>query len=242
MSQLFYAYLDSFDEITIIIPKIYYHPNTTFTLNGNDEIIDLRVKEVTSIGDEEKLIASFDAYINLEITYFVVNDNGEKAELFMGKVVRTSLFDSIYYYRKEDLGFTYTKESTKFKIWSPIAKSIVLELISPKGEKRERNLFYKNQGVWRVDELGDLEGYKYRYHVYVNGKYLTTLDPYGIASSANNEYNYVVDLRKFLLMNDYPRKISSALDAVIYETSFRDFTSYFKDDVHHSTYLMFTKS
>ncbi|MCB9498839.1 MAG: type I pullulanase [Bacillales bacterium] len=241
MSQNFYCYLDAFDEITIIVPKDKYHPNTKYQLQGNDEIIDLEIKEVTSIGSEEKLIAFFDAYVNLELTYQVVSSDLSRAELYVGKVVRTSLFDSIYYYRKDDLGFTYTKKSTKFKIWSPVAKQVVIELIDKTGEVRMRNLFYKNQGIWRIEEEGDLEGFKYKYHVYVNGQVKTCLDPYAISSSIDNEYNYVIDKEKLYKMVYSPKKISSPLEAIIYETSIRDFTSEFKDLEDRATYTAFTK-
>lgn len=239
MHNSFYSYLDAFDELTIIVPKDEYHPNTKYSLEGNDEIIPLEIIEVTNIGDEEKIIATFDAYVNLEIPYSVISDDGNRSELFMGKVVRTSLFDSIYYYRKDDLGFTYTKESTKFKIWSPIAKQVLIELVSPSGDVKTKNLFYKSQGVWRVEESGDLEGYKYRYKVYVNGKMKICQDPYAISSDENNNYSYVIDKDKLYKMT-YPQKeCKSVVDAVIYETSFRDFTSYFKKDDNRSTYNKF---
>lgn len=241
MKQNYYCYLDAFDIITIIIPKEMYHPNTKYQLHGNDEIINLDIKEVTNIGDEEKIITSFDAYINLEVPYQVVSNDNNRAELFVGKIVRTALFDSIYYYKKDDLGIVYTKESTKFKIWSPVAKQVIIELISPSGEKKERHLFYKSQGVWKTEEDGDLEGYKYRYHIYVNGKIKTCLDPYAISSTVNNEYNYVVDSHKFYQMQYGTNRPSSSLNSIIYETSIRDFTYFFKDDNERSTYAFFTK-
>ena len=36
-------------------------------------------------------------------------------------------------------------------------------------------------------------GYKYSYYVRVNGPFIRINDPYAIASSANEKYNYVVD-------------------------------------------------
>src|SRR5574344_993879 len=109
MHNSFYSYLDAFDELTIIVPKDEYHPNTKYSLEGNDEIIPLEIIEVTNIGDEEKIIATFDAYVNLEIPYSVISDDGNRSELFMGKVVRTSLFYSMYCCPKGDIGFPYTK-------------------------------------------------------------------------------------------------------------------------------------
>lgn len=240
MKQPFYAYLDDFDQITIIVPKDIYHPNTTYSLHGTEEVINLNIVEVTSIGAEEKLIATFDGYIDLSKIYYVVSDNELKAELFDGKIVRTPLFDSIYHYKKNDLGVRYTKESSKFKIWSPIAKYIKLELVSKDGDTRYFDMVYKTQGVWRVEIFEDLEGYKYRYHVYLNGKEKTCTDPYAISSTTNSEYNYVIDKNKLYKMKYESNRPKNKLSSVIYETSFNDFTAFFKDNPNRSTYKMFT--
>ena len=236
MKNRFYAYLDSFDEITLIIPNELFNNEDTYKLIGNDEIIDLEIKETTSLGKEEKVVVSFDAYLKLELVYKVVSSSATEAELYDGKIVRTSLFDSIYYYYKKDLGVTYTKSSTKFKIWSPIAKSITIELTDKKKRVYKREMKYKSRGLWRHEELGDIEGFKYRYIVNVNGKELTTLDPYAISSSINNEYNYVINPDKLYKMK-YSSNRRSPLKSVIYEASFRDFSI----NYNGGTYLSFVK-
>ena len=239
MNNKFYSYLESYEKISIIIPKENYNPNETYKLIGNDEIIDLSVFEHFSIGDEEKLVANFDAYIMLEEPYYVVSSDGDKSYLRMGKIVRTSLFDSIYHYKKNDLGYTYSKETTKFKIWAPTAKSVKLELISPSGKKEIINSTYRKQGIYRTIVNYDVEGYKYRYYINVNGEDIKTVDPYAISASPNGEYGYVVDKNKFYKMKKYHLKNDDNI--IIYETSIRDFTSLFKDDKERSTYNAFTK-
>ena len=240
MENIFYAYLDDFDEIAIIIKKDHYHPNNKYFLKGNNEIIDLNVEEVTSLGDYEKLIVTFDAYIDLSQTYYVSDEFDFKTELFVGKIVRSPLFDQIYYYKKNDLGYVYTKEFTKFKIWSPVAKGIKLELVSPKGKTEFIDLKYKSQGVWRTVIDKDLDRYKYRYHVYINGETKIITDPYAIASNANSTYNYIVDKSKFYQMKYLKsNRPENKQNSVIYETSFRDFTSFFKENKERSTYKFF---
>lgn len=221
----FYCYLDDFDQLTIIIPIKNYNDKNTYFLVGNDEIIQLDINQKINLGVEIKLVANFDAYIDLGKLYFVENQNHDMSELYTGKIVRTELFDNIYQYKKNDLGFTYTKENTKFKIWTPVAKYVKIELISPNKENFVYNLTYKNSGVWRVVIDGDLEGYKYRYHVYVNGKERVVSDPYAIASNANGEYAYVVDKQRFQKISHTSEFSGNILDAVIYEMSVRDFTS-----------------
>ncbi len=220
----FYCYLDDFDELTIIIPIKNYNDDNYYFLVGNDEIIKLKINQKINLGEEIKLVCNFDAYIDLNKVYFVENQNHKMSELYTGKIVRTELFDNIYQYKKNDLGFTYTKTGTKFKIWSPVAKYIKIELISPNSKKYIYNLIYKNSGIWRILVDGDLEGYKYRYIVYVNGKESIVQDPYAISSNANGEYAYVVDKSNFYKMKHKSSFSGNILEAIIYEMNVRDFT------------------
>jgi pullulanase len=221
----FYCYLDNFDELTIIIPIKNYQDNLDYFLIGNEEIIKLKINQKINLGVEIKLIANFDAYIDLGKVYFVENTKKQMSELYTGKIVRTELFDNIYNYKKHDLGYTYSVESTKFKIWSPVAKYIKLELVDKENNVSLYEVEYKISGVWRVVVEGDLDGYKYRYIIYVNGKEQTVLDPYGKASNANGEYNYIIDFSKTYQIKNKTNFSGNPLDAIIYETSVRDFTS-----------------
>ncbi|HQN75094.1 MAG TPA: hypothetical protein PK160_03545, partial [Bacillota bacterium] len=221
----FYCYLDNFDELTIIIPIKNYQDNLEYFLVGNEEIIKLKINQKINLGVEIKLIANFDAYIDLTKVYFVENTKKQMSELYTGKIVRTELFDNIYNYKKSDLGFTYSPDGTKFKIWTPVAKYVKLELIDKSGNLKYYELENRVAGVWRIYIGGDLDGYKYRYLVYVNGKEQVVLDPYGKAANANGEYNFVIDFKKTYQMKNKAEFSGNPLDAIIYETSIRDFTS-----------------
>ena len=73
--------------------------------------------------------------------------------------------------------------------------------------------------------MGDLEGVAYIYYVKVFDKYKRVNDPYGISSSANGKYNYVIDVNKLYKMKyDKPKFSGNYSDAVIYEASIRDLT------------------
>jgi pullulanase len=221
----FYCYLDDFDELTIIIPIKNYQDNLEYFLNGNNEIIKLKINQKINLGIEIKLIANFDAYIDLNKVYFVENSEQQISELYTGKIVRTELFDNIYAYKKSDLGFTYSKSETKFKLWSPVAKYVKLELIDLSGEVKFYEMEKRTSGIWRVVVEGDLDEHKYRFIVYVNGVEQVVLDPYAKASNTNAEYNYVIDLSSTYQMKHSPDFSGNPLDAIIYEASIRDFTS-----------------
>ncbi|MBU1145069.1 MAG: type I pullulanase [Firmicutes bacterium] len=222
--RTFYSYLDNFDELTIIIPLKNYRDNNHYRLVGNDEWIELTIRQKLNLGVEVKLICSFDAYIDLGKTYYVENEELEQSELYTGKIVRTELFDNIYRYKKTDLGFTYTAESTKFKIWTPVAKSVKLELLNPQNETLMIDMLYTNSGVWRILVMGDLEKYRYRFLALVNGKEQIVSDPYAISSTAFGEYSYVIDKSKLFPMKYSTSFSGDPLDAILYEMNVRDFT------------------
>jgi pullulanase len=222
----FYSYLDDFSQITVIVPLKYRNDFVkSFKVIGNDEEIELEIISSELIGEERKYITRFDGYILLNHMYHIFDDFDESSELFTGKIVRTELFDDIYYYENSDLGSSYRRDRTKFKIWTPVAKYMKLELLDKKGNKEVVDMEYDNQGVWYLRLKGDYEGYKYRYISYVNGEEHTLVDPYGVSSNANAEYSYVVDPAKFYKMRQQRPKFSGVPnDAIIYESHVRDFT------------------
>lgn len=222
----FYSYLDDFNQITIIVPfKYRVDLAGFFKVVGNDEVIDLEIISTETLGNERKYITRFDGYILLNHLYFIYDDQDETSELYTGKIVRTELFDDIYFYEQSDLGSSYRRDRTKFKIWTPVAKYMKLELIDKQGNKEIVNMEYDNQGVWYLRLRGDYEGCKYRYISYVNGKEHYLTDPYAKSSSANAEYSYVIDTAKLYKMQTQRPKFSGNInDAVIYESHIRDFT------------------
>lgn len=240
----FYSYLDDFSRITILVPIRYRDDFVkSFTVVGPDETIELEILSSEIVGNERKYITRFDGYILLNHMYHIKDDRGTKSELFTGKIVRTDLFDDIYYYEESDLGSSYRRDRTKFKIWTPVAKDVKLELLSPSGEHEIVPMEYDNQGVWYLRLKGDYEGYRYRYISYVNGKEHTLTDPYAISSTANGQYSYVIDTAKLYKMTQQrPRFSGVPTDAVLYEASVRDLTkSTTVSATHPGKYASFTE-
>ncbi len=241
----FYSYLDDFNLITILVPADYRTDFVkSFTVVGHDEEIELEIISSEMNGTERKYVTRFDGYILLNHMYHVFDDRSESCELYTGKIVRTELFDDIYYYEETDLGSSYRKDRTKFKIWTPVAKYVKLEIISPEGKREVVPMEYDNQGVWYLRLRGDYEGYRYRYISYVNGKERVLTDPYAISSNANGEYSYVIDTSRLYKMNHQrPRFSGNPTDAVIYETHIRDLTiSPTINATHPGKYASFTES
>jgi pullulanase len=222
----FYSYLDDFTEITVIVPLKYREDFVkSFKAIGNEEEIELEIVSTETIGNERKYVTKFDGYILLNKMYHIFDDKNESSELFTGKIVRTELFDDIYFYEQSDLGSSYRKDRTKFKIWTPVAKYMKLELLDKEGNVEVVPMEYDNQGVWYLRLKGDYEGYRYRYISYVNGEEHYLTDPYAKSSSANAKYTYVIDESKLYKQRQQRPKFSGIYtDAVVYEAHIRDFT------------------
>lgn len=225
MKSDFFSYLDGFNLITIIVPNRLNNPNKQFNLISENETIPLTIVQVEPLGQETKYITEINETIQLNENYYVSDENRRLSFLRVGKIVRTDLFDMMFEYSDHDLGVTYSKEETIFKLWSPVAKEIELELITKQGMKQFIFLKYQSSGLWSLVVKADLEGCKYRYHVRVNEAFKTIQDPYAISSTANGKYNYIVDPSRFkAFKNDVPEFSGKRVDAVIYEASIRDLT------------------
>ncbi len=220
----FKSYIDSFDSITIIINKKFCDSEKKFFLQRSKYLEELSIIRIDDIGESYKYICLFSEEVKLHLVYHLFDESNNHSILFSGRVVRDPLFDQKFKYDGK-LGIVYTKSQTTFKLWTPVAKDIILELISPNNEKSEENLKYLDSGLWEITLKGDYEGYKYRYNVRVNATYSVCLDPYGIASNSNAQYNYVIDLSKIYQMkNRNPKFSGNYVDAIIYELNIRDFT------------------
>ena len=212
------AYLEDYHFIKVIIPKSFNYK--TLKLVGNDEEIELSIFKNETYSNERHLYTSFLGYINLHIDYHVVIISKTKEEisyhLSLGKITQTKRFD-LDNFTTEELGALYTKESTVFKVWTPVAKEIKLII-----KNTEYPLVYTTKGVWKVEVDGDLANQEYYYMVRVNDVFVKTLDPYGKSHTPNFDANIVVDLHaSYQMKNDYVHHD----DLIIEEISIRDVTS-----------------
>ncbi|MCF7924733.1 MAG: type I pullulanase [Candidatus Izimaplasma sp.] len=218
----FKAYLDDTHLITVLIKKHKYNSELNIKLFLDDSEIQIVEIKTEKLFDYYKIHYVLDEDISLRKNYYLVASNGEKTELFSGKIVRTVKFINDYNYQNNDLGIIYDYNFTTFNLWSPIAKKVIVELFDKDNHQLSYDLHYKKAGVWTLTLEKNLENYKYRYRVYVNGSEKIVNDPYAISSNANGEYSYIINRSKTYQMNDSVIKNDNP---IIYETSIRDFTS-----------------
>lgn len=208
------------------MPNRFNRHNKAFNLISENETIPLTIIKVEPLAQETKYTTEINETLELNASYYVSDEERRLSFLRIGKIVRTELFDMMYEYDDHDLGVTYSKEKTTFKLWSPVAKEIELELVMQSGMRQYIDLKYHSSGLWSIEVFQNLEGVKYRYRVRINEWFKTIKDPYAISSTANGEYAYIVDPTKFRKFKYKKPKFSGKrVDAVIYEASIRDLTS-----------------
>ena len=240
MTSPYFAYIEDFQLITVMVPLSYRDDiQFAFRIESESETIECELKHHQKIGDERQYILSFQGHVLLNETYYVVDDQHTKTPLKSGKIVRTPLFDDLFYY-DGPLGIEYSPKATTFRVWSPIAKEMSLRLYNAKEEVIP--MTYQNQGVWEVKVPQDLDGVSYDFKAFVNQLDTTFIDPYGIASTANGEKSVVIDLDKtYTFKHPKPAFSGYLTDAVIYEVSVRDLT-YMLLEEEKSTFKGFTQT
>ena len=162
-------------------------------------------------------------------------------------------FEEKYTYLNDDLGVTYSKDSSSFKVWAPTAEWVKLCLyqsgdVDNSDLLEEIDMEQGDRGVWSVNVEGDIEGTYYTYKVEVDEKEYEACDPYAKAVGVNGDRAMVVDLDATDPEDwdsDYNKNgINDLSSAVIYEISVRDFSADSSSGVseeNRGKYLAFTE-
>lgn len=159
------------------------------------------------------------------------------------------LDDAKYYYDKDDLGLTYTQETSTFKVWAPTAEKVYLTLYNDAADTEGKDVLMNREGcgVWsdKIDE--DLDGKFYTYKVvFPDGTINEAVDPYAKGVSINGEKSAIIDLSKTNPLGFESSKgpdIQSSADAIVYEMHVRDMSSQKGNNFEHEgKYLALTET
>ena len=220
MNNQLEAYIDELNTITILVRNDIYYDGMEFYIISGKTKKKLNIIYQESLYSDYKYVVSFKD-LKLYKDYVIKTGNSQ-TRLKVGSVVRTKEFDELYY-TNQKLGFIYTKKSTTFRCWSPVAKEIKIVI----NDKDEYQLKRGKKGVWSVNILGDLEGHSYYYLVRIEDEFRKTRDLYAISSDANSQHNYVIDINKtYKFKNKKPYFSGKYNDSIIYEASIADFTTF----------------
>jgi pullulanase len=225
MKKNFYAFLDDYNTISVIVPQRYRQDRVKkFLLRSSYMEQELEITSVIRLDTDMKYCCKFSGNIDLRKDYYVIDDHGYQNHIHVGRITKTTEFDDEYFY-DGPLGVTYTLNHSIFRIWTPVAKEVILEIIDHTNQKRFVDLSYIDKGLWEACVTGDLEKSRYRYLVRINYDFKISTDPYGISSTANGKYNYIINPDKLYPMKHAIPKFSGLMkDAIIYEAHIRDMT------------------
>ncbi|MBQ1193625.1 MAG: type I pullulanase [Lachnospiraceae bacterium] len=169
--------------------------------------------------------------LDLSKRYIVKSPTYGEFEISYGEVFSTDEFEEQFYYDGDDLGSTWSKESTTFKVWSPTATKVVLNLYENgnDGDAYEQiEMTLGEKGVWETTVTGDLNKVYYTYTFTNAGTEREAVDLYARTTGVNGKRGMVIDLDSTDpegWENDKrPGVIKNATDATIYELHIRDFT------------------
>jgi len=159
-------------------------------------------------------------------------------------------FNNYPVYTGSDLGVSYTAEATLFKIWSPMAEQVQLNIyetddaITP---AEKINLNKSENGVWEIKVNKNLINKYYTFQIQQDKKWLPeTPDVYAKAVGTNGKRGMVIDLNKTNpenWKNDAFIPVKNKTDIILYELHVRDFSIHQNSGMKNKgKFLAFTES
>lgn len=208
------VYLDDFNIINIYGT----YDNKEFYLKHNNTKIPLLLQ---SINDTYKTYTFNESY-NFNNRYILVDNYNNEYPITTRNITKSIRFDNEYKYTDNDLGITYTKNNTIFKVWAPVSYKVLLLL---------DNTLYpmeKVNNVYTTKVNIDTNNLLYNFVIYNSDSIDIVLDPYGYSSNANNLRSAIIDINKYKVKQHYNFK-GEYSDSIIYELSLRDFLYDYKE-------------
>ena len=140
-------------------------------------------------------------------------------------------FESEYTYEGNDLGATWTKDATTFRVWAPTADTVSVNLYQSGTEGTDDliesiAMTADVNGTWIVTKEGDLNGTYYTYTATIDGVASEACDPYAKTTGVNGRRAMVIDMQSTNPegwdKDKNPNADLTINDAIIYELHVRD--------------------
>lgn len=225
------ANIDGFRQITVDLSA-----RLTLSGSGNEGFTvsdGIKVVSVTALNGSttsaSQLSLLLDSDVTLGKTYTVTHPTFGKISTTPGQIMNSEGFNARYTYTGNDLGNTYSKAQTQFRVWAPTATSVDLVIYpnanASSSEGVITHMKAAEQGTWTALLTGELNGAIYTYRVTVGGVEREAVDPYVRATTINGTRGVVVDLSKTnptAWSKAKPAFSGKPTDAVIYELHVRD--------------------
>ena len=172
--------------------------------------------------------------IDVAQSYTVSHTSLGSATVNATTIYDTKWFNNNFTYTGNDLGNTYSREQTQFRVWAPTAQE--MKLVSygtwTKGSTpavvSETAMTKDVNGTWVTTVNGDQNLLIYTYKAKFGTKWNEAVDPYVRATTINGALGVVVDLNattpKTFAATPKPTFSGKSTDAVFYEANVRDAT------------------
>ena len=210
--------MDKFENIGIIVRKGAWDSKDM----GDDRFIT----NIPDSGNVEIWLRQGDPTIHYSIPTTPIPKN---PAIELTKLYDSPEFAAKYTYTGNDLGVTYTKASTKLRVWAPTAKAVSVvtykEFDSPSSSGTLIKMTYDTKGTWVATLKGDQNGTVFNYRVSVNNTVNEAVDPYVRATTVNGTRGVIVNLDATDpkgWSSSKPKFSGRPTDAVIYELHVRD--------------------
>lgn len=181
--------------------------------------------------DGREILLTMEEELELSNAYDISMEGYEGTTVAMNKIIGSKFFDDAFTYDGDDLGASYTKEKTGFKVWAPTASEVSLNLYEQgDGDNLTETIpmTLGDKGVWSCEKQGDLNGVYYTYSIKIGNKTNEAVDLYARTTGVNGNRGMVVDLSATNpegFENDTRPAFVNPTDAVIYELHVRDLSS-----------------
>ena len=210
--------MDKFENLGIIVRKGAWDSKDM----GDDRFIT----NIPENGNVEIWLRQGDPTIHYSIPTTPIPAN---PAIEFGKLYDSAEFAAKYTYTGNDLGVTYTKASTKLRVWAPTAKAVSVvtykEADAPSSSGALIKMTYDTKGTWVATLKGDQNGTVFNYRVSVNNTVNEAVDPYVRATTVNGLRGVIVNLDATDPKGwntSKPKFSGKPTDAVIYELHVRD--------------------
>lgn len=154
----------------------------------------------------------------------------------------TKEFEDKYTYDGNDLGAYWNVDKTVFKVWSPVAEKMYINLYKTGDVTKEDTgsvyeMNKEDKGIWKIIIDGNIKNSYYTYTSVINDIKSEFCDPYAKACGVNGKRAMVIDINETNpegWQNDRnPNENLPLCESIIYELHTRDFSADKSSDIKH---------
>lgn len=223
---------DSLKSINVVLSRrVSISPLPTFsvTLGGTTLTPSSVVPGVTTSKGAIDFTLNFASDLTIGGAYKVALDGFGTRAVTVGKVMGSKEFEAMFTYTGDDLGNTYSKAKTDFRVWAPTASDVVLVSYGKNSASMvnigtEVPMTKSTAGTWTASISGDQNGLIYTYKAKHGESWNEAVDPYVRATTVNGGRGVVVDMDALWPSTraTKPAFSGKSTDAVFYELHVRD--------------------